>query len=117
MEEFEYVVKFFQVVGNNCNVLFGCWFCFIGYFDGGSQEECEFFIIEVYYSVSNNYYVKSDIWFYYENCIFCICKFIFWCFGCGFNSVELKIYGLQMVIVVGFKGEEIYMDEYGCVKV
>jgi type VI secretion system secreted protein VgrG len=117
MEEFEHAGKFFEAAGNNRNVVPGRWFRLTGHFEGGSQDEREFLIIEAHHSASNNYHVKSDIRPHYENRISCIRKFIPWRPGRGFNSVEPKIYGLQTATVVGPKGEEIHTDEYGRVKV
>lgn len=117
MEEIEHSGKLFDGKGNNRNVVPGHWFRLTGHFDGGSKEDREFIIIEIRHSASNNYHVTDGGHPHYENHIKCIRKIVPWRPGRGFNSVEPKIYGLQTATVVGPKGEEIYTDQYGRVKV
>lgn len=96
-------------------MMFVWYFQLDEYYDyEGKLEDCQFLIMGVMYVGLNNYQVGEGVVIYVCSFI-CICKkILYWLL---FIIVKLIIIGLQIVVVVGLKGEEIYMDSFGCVKV
>ena len=121
MEEIEASGKHFEAAGNSRYVMPGRIFKLGGHFDFAAADvdaaNTEFLVLECRHEAQNNYPTGKGATAYYANRLSCIRKTIPWRAGRGFNSVEPKIYGPQTAIVVGPKGEEIYTDKYGRVKV
>ncbi|AKJ30734.1 type VI secretion system Vgr family protein [Caldimonas brevitalea] len=120
MEEIEAAAKHFQASGNDRTAQAGRWFRLTGHFDtdllGSSDPDQEFFIIQAQHTAQNNYEQARGTPSEYSNRFVCLRKKIPWRPGLGFNSYQPKI-DAQTAIVVGPKGEEIYTDQYGRVKV
>lgn len=126
MEEIEARGKHFEATGN-CRFLSpGRWFGLSGHFDGSplsswggaakaTSADDEYLIVEVRHHVTNNYLTGKEAG--YRNSLTCIRKKIPWRPGPSFNSREPKIFGPQTAIVVGPKGEELFTDKYGRIKV
>ncbi|WP_197339101.1 type VI secretion system Vgr family protein [Ralstonia solanacearum] len=122
MEEIEAAGKHFEANGDDDHSQCGRTFKLTGSLGLRSLGEAdakdnEFLILEVKHSISNNYETRQSQASEYRSSLTCIRKKIPWRPGRGFNSDEPKIYGLQTAIVVGPKGEEIYTDEHGRVRV
>lgn len=122
MEEIEAAGKHFEAHGDDDRSQCGRTFKLTGSLGLRSLGEAdakdnEFLILEVKHSISNNYETRQSQASEYRSSLTCIRKKIPWRPGRGFNSDEPKIYGLQTAIVVGPKGEEIYTDEHGRVRV
>ncbi len=118
MEEIESRAKHFEAQGNDRSLMPGRWFRLTGHFDHdglAGNEDSEFLVVSVHHRATNNY--RQGVSASYGNVATCLRRKIPWRPGKGFNSVEPKIYGPQTAIVVGPKGEEIYTDKYGRVKV
>ncbi|QUP55471.1 type VI secretion system tip protein VgrG [Ralstonia syzygii] len=121
MEEIEAAGKHFEASGDDDRAQCGRTFKLSGHMGlpalGDDAKDNEFLTIEGMQSISNNYETREGQTSEYSCSLTCIRKKIPWWPGRGFNSTEPKIYGLQTAIVVGPKGEEIYTDEYGRVRV
>jgi type VI secretion system secreted protein VgrG len=119
MEEIEASGKHFEALGNARYIQPGRHFKLTGHFDshaaGREMDPGEYLVLECRHEAQNNY--LYGVAGYYSNKFSCIRKTIPWRPGREFNSVDPKVYGPQTAIVVGPKGEEIYTDKYGRVKV
>jgi type VI secretion system secreted protein VgrG len=120
MEEIEASGKHFEAIGNNRFLLPGRWYRLTDHYDAhgaGGEGAGQFLVLEVKHEACNNYLQNAGPPAHYENRFSCIRKTIPWRPGRGYNSMEPRIYGPQTAIVVGPKGEEIFTDQYGRVKV
>ncbi|WP_354684941.1 type VI secretion system tip protein TssI/VgrG [Cupriavidus necator] len=121
IEEIEAAGKHFEASGDDDRSQCGRTFRLSGRMglpvSGADAEDDEFLILEARHTISNNYETRESRKSDYSSSLTCIRKKIPWRPGRGFNSTEARIYGLQTAIVVGPKGEEIYTDEYGRVRV
>ncbi|WP_321846487.1 type VI secretion system tip protein VgrG [Paraburkholderia bannensis] len=105
------------VGASNCRTLAsGHTFTLIGHYDhdSGKAEDREFLVLSVSHHGTNNYQATGGS-ATYGNSFVCIRKKI--PFRPSLNTPKPMIAGPQTAIVVGPKGEEIYTDELGRVKV
>ncbi|MYN20058.1 type VI secretion system tip protein VgrG [Rugamonas sp. FT107W] len=94
----------------------GCTAC-DGDAPGSDKAGREYLILSVRHVASNNYHDGQGTVSQYDNSFTCLRKTIRWRPTLGLHSKDTRIYGVQTAIVVGPKGEEIYTDEYGRVRV
>ncbi|MDR2871810.1 MAG: type VI secretion system tip protein VgrG [Xanthomonadaceae bacterium] len=118
MEEIEAQARYFNGAGDCARLQPGRCFELTEHYehDKDSSDQRRFLVIEVQHSASNNY-LNQGIPAVYSNQFSASRVNVPWHPGRSFNSNEPKIYGLMTAIVVGPKGEEIYCDEYGRVRV
>ncbi|MBV6320458.1 type VI secretion system tip protein VgrG [Duganella sp. HSC-15S17] len=107
----------------------GRCFTLTGHFSGGYNDsgdcdvpandkaEREYLILSVRHTASNNYHDGQGTASQYSNSFTCLRRTIRWRPRLGMHSNDTRIYGVQTATVVGPKGEEIYTDEYGRVRV
>lgn len=106
----------------------GRYFSMAGHFSGGyrsnvsgasltNKADREYLILSVSHEASNNYHDGQDTVSQYNNRFICVRKDIRWRPRPGMHSDETRIYGVQTATVVGPKGEDIYTDQYGRVRV
>lgn len=126
MEEFEASAQLFEGLGNCRFLQPGRSFRLTGHFSGqpapgtppaAHDQEQEFLIISVEHSASNNYLQDAQTPPHYTNRVRCSRKHIPWHPGRGYNSQPTALHGMQSATVVGPTGENLYVDEYGRVKV
>lgn len=126
MEEIESRGKHVEAAGNHRFLAPGRWFRLAGHFDGapvagfGAAAQAhagddEYLVVEVRHQATNNY--LSGVQAGYRNSLTCLRRKIPWRPGPGFNSRQPRIHGPQTAIVVGPKGEEIFTDKYGRIKI
>lgn len=126
MEEIESRGKHVEAAGNHRFLAPGRWFRLTGHFDGSpvagfgaaaqaNSGDDEYLVVEVQHQATNNY--LSGVQAGYRNSLTCLRRKIPWRPGPGFNSQQPRIHGPQTAIVVGPKGEEIFTDKYGRIKI
>lgn len=107
-----------QMWVNDAYAVIGRWFKLSQASALGEQLDHEFLITAVHSSAGNNYLYETDKkQAQYQAKVTCIQRDIPWVVKPHSNSQATYIYGLQTAVVVGPKGEEIYTDAYGRVKV
>ena len=119
----------FAAESNERNVQAGKCFTMSGHFSGGHNASLidgqpasdkagrEYLILSALHEASNNYHDGQGGVSQYSNTFTCVRKSIRWRPQLGMQSRDTRIYGVQTATVVGPKGEEIYTDEYGRVRV
>ncbi|KLU22298.1 type IV secretion protein Rhs [Caballeronia mineralivorans PML1(12)] len=116
LEALEAAGKVF-IGSSNCRTLGpGRFFQLTGHYDhdSGTQEDCQFLILSVSHHGMNNYQSHEGS-ATYSNSFVCIRKKI--PFRPSLSTQKPMILGPQTAFVVGPKGEEIYTDSLGRVKV
>lgn len=112
MEVEEVQVYWFKGVGFvQVMIMVGC-FWLINYFVLVYDDKV-FVLLYVCYYVVNDY-MSQGVEQLYCNSFMCLFVEVLFCFECCI--FKFYMYGMQVVVVVGFKGEEIYIDG-SCVKV
>jgi type VI secretion system secreted protein VgrG len=120
MEEIESKGKHFKGGGDSRYIQAGRWFRLTKdhegqALDGGSKNE--FFILTAIHIADNNYLNAGGRHAKYSNTFTCLRRNIPWRPERGMNSVDTRMSGIDTATVVGPKGEEIYTDKYGRIKV
>ena len=106
----------------------GRCFTMSGHFSGGhinglvdapanDKAEREYLILSARHIAGNNYHDGQGTASQYANTLTCLRKSIRWRPAPGSHSTDTRIYGVQTATVVGPKGEDIYTDEYGRVRI
>lgn len=106
----------------------GRCFTMSGHFSGGhidglvdapanDKAEREYLILSARHIAGNNYHDGQGTVSQYANTLTCLRKSIRWRPAPGTHSTDTRIYGVQTATVVGPKGEDIYTDEYGRVRI
>ncbi|MES2739398.1 MAG: type VI secretion system Vgr family protein [Pseudomonadota bacterium] len=81
------------------------------------RAQREYLIVSAVHSAGNNYLQNVDQAAHYTNELVCLRKKIPWRPGRGYHSTATKIYGIQTATVVGPDGENLYVDNFGRVRV
>ncbi len=114
MEQLELASKFFEGSSDVRTLTCGHIFELTGHFAVGTGDDRKFFVLGVGHRASNNYRSGGDS--SYENTFTCIRKAIP-VRALKRHYLKPIMPGPQTAIVVGPKGEEIYCDEFGRVKI
>lgn len=118
-EEVVWLIKLFECVGNVVGLQVGGCFFLEQQLDfiGCGVEDCQFFVVCLQCEGCNNFvsdFGSVEVFSYVVE-VEVLCCWILYCLLC--QILWLCMLGLQIVIVVGLFGEELYVDVYGWVKV
>ncbi|TWI67529.1 type VI secretion system secreted protein VgrG [Pseudoduganella lurida] len=117
MEQADSAAHQFRVESNHRAVQPGRTFALAGHFSLTGSNADSYLVISVHHQATNNYQADRQISSRYTNSFTCLRSAVHWRPERGHNSRDTRIYGVQTATVVGPKGEEIYTDEYGRVRV
>lgn len=119
----------FEAAGNARHVLPGRYFKLSDHFSCDPPAHCrsdepedpaavsEYLIVKVIHTASNNYQDGKSEHSHYDNTFTCVRSATSWRPRLGHNSEPAPDPGILTAIVVGPKGEDVYTDELGRVKV
>lgn len=117
IEELESTGKYYEAHSNHRRVQPGrCFTLDSNQTVQHSSLKNEYLIIKVRHVIHNNLLNNEGASATYSNEFTCVRRVVPWRPGRGYASTEPKAYGIDTAIVTGLKGEEIYTDEYGRVK-
>lgn len=128
MEAIDACGQDFVASGNNRAAQPGRRFAMSGHYSGGYRADAggapledrsdrEDLIVSVRHIARNNYQEGRGAESSYRNSFNCLRNTVRWRPRIGYHSADTRIYGIQTATVVGPKGEEIYTDEFGRIRV
>lgn len=117
MEQVDGSAHEFNAQSNHRSVQPGRKFTLDGHFSLAGNTADQYLVLSVRHHATNNYQADRHVASRYANNFTCVRSKTPWRPARGHNSIDTRIYGVQTATVVGPKGEEIFTDEYGRVRV